>query len=56
MEGKEVTILTSPYQVLDKPDLVHEVDPGFPPGDKFSGWAAEIAVINPLLPRSAAYR
>ena len=41
MEGKEVIVLTSAFEVPDWPDLVHEVDPGFPPGDDWSGWGAE---------------
>jgi hypothetical protein len=41
MEGKEVTILTSAYPRPEKTDLVHQVDPGFPPGDNYFGWGVE---------------
>ena len=47
MEGKEVTILSPAYPVPDKTDLVHEVDPGFSPGD-YSGWGAERRHLRPL--------
>ena len=47
MEGKEVAILSPAYPVPDKTDLVHEVDPGFSPGD-YSGWGAERRHLRPL--------
>ena len=40
MEGKEVTIVSDAMIFPGKIDLVHMVDPGFPPGDYF-GWGAE---------------
>lgn len=48
MEGREVTILSPAYPVPDKPDLVHQVDPGFPPGDGYISWGAERRHLRPL--------
>jgi hypothetical protein len=48
MEGKEVTILTPAYSAPEKPDLVHEVDPGFPPGSNYRSWGAERRHLRPL--------
>jgi hypothetical protein len=48
MEGKEVTVLTPAYPVSDKPDLVHQVDPGFSPGTSYASWGAERRHLRPL--------
>ena len=47
MEGKKVIILTPAFPCPGKKDLVHQVDPGFPPGD-YSGWGAERRHLQPL--------
>ena len=48
IEGKEVTILTPAYPRPDKADLVHEVDPGFPPGGAYRAWGVERCHLRPL--------
>ena len=48
MEGMEVTILTPAYPVPDKPDFVHQVDPGFSPGGQYASWGAERRHLRPL--------
>lgn len=47
MEGKEVTIVSDANKYSGKTDLVHMVDPGFPPGD-YVGWGAEKRHLRPL--------
>jgi len=47
MEGKEVTIMSPAFPRSEKRDLVHIVDPGYPPGD-FGAWAAERRYLRPL--------
>jgi hypothetical protein len=47
MEGKEVTILSPAFPRPEKSDLVHIVDPGFPPSDYFD-WGAERRHLRPL--------
>lgn len=47
MEGKEVVILSIPFSMSDKPDLVHMVDPGMSSGNHI-GWAAERRHLVPL--------
>ncbi len=37
LENKEVTIISDAFVELDKIDLVHQVDPGFSPGEYSGG-------------------
>ena len=48
LEGKEVTILTPAYPRLEKTDLVHHVDPGFPPPEEDAAWGVERRHLRPL--------
>ena len=48
LEGKEVTILSPAYPRSEKTDLVHHVDPGFPPPNEYHGWGVERRHLRPL--------
>ena len=47
MQNMEVIILSGPFPLPDKPDLVHLVDPGMSPGECI-GWGAERRHLAPL--------
>ena len=48
IEGKEVTILTPAHPCAEKTDLVHQVDPGFPPPYDHYGWGVERRYLRAL--------
>jgi hypothetical protein len=48
IEGREVKILTPAYPRPEKTDLVHHVDPGFPPPNEYYGWGVERRHLRPL--------
>ena len=48
MQNMEVMIVSPPYSVFGKPDLVHQVDPGMPPGGIYECWGAERRHLKPL--------
>lgn len=48
MQNMEVVIVSPAYPVPGREDLVHQVDPGIPPGDIYACWGAERRHLIPL--------
>ncbi len=48
IQNREVVIMSPPYPVQGRLDLVHEIDPGIPPGGFYVCWGAEARHLKPL--------